>query len=65
MSAAFSNTIWLMTDMDPCLRRGDEFREKKARQRPGDQIEKLDPQPQPEAALGLVTRKAAPPSDST
>jgi hypothetical protein len=30
-----------------------------------DQIEKLDPQPQPEAALGFSTLKAAPPSDST
>ena len=29
------------------------------------QTEKLDPQPQPDAALGLVTWKAAPPSDST
>jgi len=29
------------------------------------QIEKLDPQPQPEAACGFSTLKAAPPSDST
>jgi hypothetical protein len=29
------------------------------------QTEKLEPQPQPEAAFGLVTRKEAPPSDST
>ena len=29
------------------------------------QTEKLDPQPQPEAALGLVTLNAAPPRSST
>jgi len=30
-----------------------------------DQIPKLEPQPQPEAAWGFSTLKAAPPSDST
>src|SRR6185369_11988570 len=31
----------------------------------GCQTEKLEPHPHPDAALGLVTLKAAPPSDST
>src|SRR5204863_1032578 len=31
----------------------------------GSQTLKLDPQPQPDCALGLVTRKAAPPRSST
>src|SRR3954454_20563719 len=30
-----------------------------------DQMLKLEPQPQPDCALGLVTRKAAPPRSST